>query len=119
MTGDADRAPRGLLDTNILIHWPRLAPAQLPVEASISAVTLAELAAAIHADVGPSERAARVDLLERAESVFEPLPFDTRAARMYGRIAAANGLPLFTTNVGDFTGLDGILQTIPVKRPDR
>lgn len=140
MTGDRDTAPRGLLDTNIIIHWPRLAPAQLPVKASISAVTVAELAASIHADVSATERAARLDLLERVESAFEPLPFDVRAARMYGRIAAAvreagrsprarvadqmfaataaaNSLPLFTTNARDFAGLDGIVTVVAISRP--
>jgi predicted nucleic acid-binding protein len=36
-------APRGLLDTNIMILRSRIAPEELPDEVAISAVTLAEL----------------------------------------------------------------------------
>jgi predicted nucleic acid-binding protein len=135
-----ERVDRGLLDTNILIHWPALDAAALPDEMAITAVTIAELAAGVHVDVSPSERAARIDILQRAESGFDPLPFDIAAARVYGRIAAAvreagrsprarvadqmiaaiagaQGLPLFTTNPEDFLGLDGIVTVIAVPRP--
>jgi predicted nucleic acid-binding protein len=136
------RAPRGLLDTNILIHWPVLDADALPEEVAITAVTIAELAAGVHADVSPGERAARMDVLQRAESAFDPLPFDVAAARVYGRIAAAvrqigrsprarvadqmiaavagaHALPLFTTNPADFAGLEAIVTVIPVAPPGR
>lgn len=32
--------------------------------------------------------------------------------------AIAIDLPLFTTNPGDFTGLDGLLTVVPVTRPE-
>jgi len=87
-----------------------------------------------------AERARRLDVLQRAENEFDPIPFDAEAARAYGRVAAAViatgrrpkrrtaalmiastaiavGLPLFTTNPGDFAGLDDLLQVIPVTRP--
>jgi predicted nucleic acid-binding protein len=78
--------------------------------------------------------------LQRAESEFDPVPFDAEAARLFGRVAAAviaigrkprrrvadlmivatamaEGLPLFTTNPGDFAGLDDLIQVVPVTRP--
>jgi predicted nucleic acid-binding protein len=36
---------------------------------------------------------------------------------MIAATAIAEGLPLFTTNPGDFTGLDTIMRVIPVTRP--
>ena len=137
---------RGLLDTNILIlrHW--LNAVDLPEEMAISAVTLAELSAGVHLVRGDdaqarAERARRTDVLQRAEGEFEPIPFDGEAARAFGRIsaavrasgraprrrvadlmiasvAAANGLPLYTTNPADFTGLAGLVTVVPVGRPN-
>ncbi|MFN8029768.1 MAG: VapC toxin family PIN domain ribonuclease [Dermatophilaceae bacterium] len=57
-------------------------------------MTLAELCAGAHLVVGDDvvagrERAARMDVLQRAEHEFHPLPFDASAARAYGRICAA------------------------------
>ena len=137
---------QGLLDTNILILRRRLSAEDLPAEMAISAVTLAELAAGVHLVRGDdaearAERARRTDVLQRAEGEFDPIPFDGEAARAFGRIsaavratgraprrrmadmmiasvAAANGLPLFTTNPDDFTGLAGLVTVVPVRRPD-
>ena len=96
MTGEPVR--RGLLDTNIMILRSRIAPEELPDEMAISAVTLAELSAGPH-EVRPdteqdvyfeaAERARRLDVLQRAEHEFDPIPFDTDAARAYGRVTAA------------------------------
>lgn len=145
----AQRPAQGLLDTNILILRRWVDPDDLPDEMAISAITLAELSAGPH-QVRPdseqteyhehAERARRLDVLQRAENEFDPIPFDAEAARAYGRVAAAViatgrrprrrtadlmiastaiavGLPLFTTNPGDFAGLDDLLQVIPVTRP--
>lgn len=89
---------RGLLDTSVIIDLDRIDSDRLPEESTIAAVTLAELAASPH------------------------------AARMYGRVfaagrtarsrladlliastAASNGLPLYTRNPNDFTGLERLL----------
>jgi hypothetical protein len=35
------------------------------------------------------ERARRTEALQRAESEFDPVPFDAEAARIYGRVTAA------------------------------
>jgi len=137
---------RGLLDTNILILRRWLDAEDLPEEMAVSAVTLAQLAAGVHLVRGDdadarAERARRTDVLQRAEGEFDPIPFDGEAARAFGRIsaavraagraprrrmadlmiasvAAANGLPLFTTNPADFAGLAGLVTVAPVRRPD-
>ncbi len=149
MTADAPRDAhpgRGLIDTNILILRAHIPASVLPDELAISAVTLAELCAGVHLVVGDDivarrERAARMDVLQRAEHEFDPLPFDASAARAYGRICAAvagigrhprrrvadlqiaavacaNSLPLFTTNPGDFEGVDELVSVVAITRPE-
>ncbi|MGI5231025.1 type II toxin-antitoxin system VapC family toxin [Actinoallomurus sp. CA-142502] len=140
---------RGLLDTNIMILRKWVNPEELPAEVAISAITLAELSAGPHEvrrdqdQAGyheHAERARRLDVLQRAENEFDPIPFDVEAARSYGRVCAAvigagrkprrrvadlmiaaiaiaEELPLFTTNPDDFKGLDDILTVVPVTRP--
>ncbi len=142
MTGERRQ---GLLDTNILILRRDIDPDQLPDEMAISAITLAELSAGVHLVTGDraeatNERARRMDVLQRAENEFEPLPFDSDAARAFGRISAAvqayggsprsrvadlmiasvsaaAQLPLYTTNPADFDGLESIIHVVPVDRP--
>ncbi len=140
---------QGMLDTSILILRRWIDPAELPDEMAISAITLAELSAGPHevrrndeqdAYDEHVERACRLDVLQRAESEFDPVPFDAEAARIYGRVSAAviasgrkprrrmvdlmiaataiaEGLPLFTTNPDDFNGLHDLLTVVPVTRP--
>ncbi|MGH8962391.1 MAG: type II toxin-antitoxin system VapC family toxin [Jatrophihabitantaceae bacterium] len=137
---------RGLLDTNILILRRWIDPADLPHAVAISAVTLAELSAGVHLVHGNdrnarAERARRTDILQRAENEFDPIPFEADAARIFGRIsaavvsagrtrrqriadlmiasiAAAEELPLYTTNPDDFTGLAGIVEIVQIRRPE-
>ena len=145
-----DRPGQGLLDTNIMILRRWIPADELPDEMAISAVTLAELSAGPHqvrsdAEQGvyieDAERARRLDVLQRAEHEFDPIPFDADAARAYGRViaavvsagrkprrramdlmiaatAVATGLPLFTTNPDDFAGLDRLVTVVPVARPE-
>ena len=131
---------RGLADTNILIYLERLAVDQLPAELVTSTVSLAELSAGVHSAVDAVERARRVLRVQRVEATFNPLPFDVEAARQYGiiaagviamgrkprgrvadlmiaGIAAANKLPLFTTNPADFRGLESVVTVVPVPVP--
>lgn len=135
------RIRQGLFDTNILIHWARLDPAALPEDGAITTITIAELAAGVHAARDSVARGERLEMLQRAESVFEPLPFDIAAARAYGRvtaavraagrsprarvsdqmiasIAVARGLPVCTTNPKDYAGLDDLVAIIAVPRPN-
>src|SRR6516164_648844 len=86
----AGRPAQGLLDTNILILRRWVDGAELPDEMAISTVTLAELSAGPHEARSNdeqstyderAERARRMSVLQRAEADFDPIPFDTEAAR--------------------------------------
>lgn len=134
----AERPDRGLIDTSVVVDLERVDPNQLPLELSISALTLAELAAGPHVARNVGDRANRQDRLERTEATFDPLPFDTEAARACGRIyaavagtgrkargaravdlliaatAAAAGLPLYTHHVEDFRGIEDIVTVVAV-----
>jgi len=131
------RHRRGLLDTSVVIDIEILDPSQLPGEVAVSVLTMAELAAGPHATSDPEERGRRQDRLQRAEAAFDPLPFDTDAARAYGRVfsavmatgrkkargaravdlliaatALAAGLPLYTRNGDDSLALDGLVEVV-------
>jgi predicted nucleic acid-binding protein len=132
------RHPRGLIDTSVVIDLERINAADLPLEMAVSAITMAELAAGPHATSDAVERARRQDRLQRAEATFEPLPVDAAVARAYGRVyaavgavgrkargqravdlfiaatAIAVGLPLYTRNPEDFSGLSDLLEIIAV-----
>lgn len=128
----SERRQRGILDTSVVVRLPRLDDlSTLPIEAIISAVTLAELS------VGPlvarteDERAERQAALQHVEANFDPVPFDAAAARAFGRVAAslrragrttsaraydaliaatalASDLPVYTCHPNDFKGIDGL-----------
>jgi len=147
--GTRQRPSQGMLDTNILIMRRFVNPDELPDEMAISAITLAELSAGPH-QVRPdreqaeydehAERGRRLDVLQRVEHEFDPVAFDSEAARAYGQVTAAvigagrsprlrtadlmiastaiaAGLPLYTTNPDDFAGLDELLMVVPVTCP--
>ncbi|MEZ5382228.1 MAG: type II toxin-antitoxin system VapC family toxin [Microthrixaceae bacterium] len=133
-----ERPERGILDTSVVIDLDRLEVNRLPIQVAVTALTMAELAAGPHAATDSKERARRQDRLQRAESAFDPLPFDTEAARAYGRIYAAVvsvgrkargaravdlmiaavacsvGLPLYTRNPSDFAALDDLVEVVAV-----
>ena len=134
-----DRRPaRGILDTSVVIDLEHIEPSRLPIEAAVSAITMAELAAGPHATTDPEDRARRQDRLQRAEAAFDPLPFDAEAARAYGRVysavvaagrkargaraidlllaatACAAGLPLYTRNPDDFRAIGDLVEIIAV-----
>lgn len=126
------RPGSGLLDTSVLVDPG--ACRQLPETASISAISLAELAAGPHATGSSEERARRQAHLQVVEATFDALPFDASCARAYGQVfaavaaagrkargrravdlliaatALAHSLPLFTCNAGDLDGLDGLVE---------
>ncbi len=123
---------RGLLDTSVVVSLGGLTDATgLPTRCFVSAITLAELS------VGPlvartdAERVARQSVLQQVEADFHPIPFDDRAARAFGRVAAqlrasgrkttaraydaliaatavANDLPVFTRNPDDFAAIESL-----------
>lgn len=122
----------GLLDTSTWILLERLTdPAVSPKSPAISTITLAELSVGPLLASSEEERAIRLGHLQQAEADFEAIPFDTDAARAFGRVAAslrrvgrkvsarslaamiaaiaiAHGLPLYTCNPDDFAGIDGL-----------
>lgn len=78
-------------------------------------------------------------MLQHVEATFEPLPYDHHAARLYGQIcaalraagcqprkraadlmiaatAASNAFPLYTANLDDFHGSDGLVELVGVQR---
>ncbi|NND02606.1 MAG: type II toxin-antitoxin system VapC family toxin [Acidimicrobiia bacterium] len=132
---------RGILDTSTLLLLGRVAALdELPDEAFITAVTLAELSVGPLVAKTDQERAARQAHLQAAEADFDPLPFDAAAARAFGGVAAslrsvgrkpaaraydamiaaiavAADLPVYTCNPKDFGGIAG-LNVVGVTHPD-
>ena len=138
---DSDEGPaQGVLDTSAVIALRLITdPSALPAEPLITAVTLAELSVGPLVAHDERERAARQAHLQEAEADFDPLPFDRASARAFGQVAAslrrsgrktaaraydaliaatamAHGLPVYTCNVADFEGIEG-LHVIPVRLP--
>ncbi len=131
----------GLLDTSTVIALSQIRdPGVLPARPLISAITLAELSVGPLVASTDEERVARLAYLQQAEADFDALPFDSAAARAFGRVAAslrrsgrktaaraydamiaaiaiAEGLPLYTCNPDDFIGIDG-LSVVSVPNPD-
>ncbi len=128
----------GLLDTSVVIDLddPTVLSA-LPEHVAVCAITIAELAAGPHLASTKTEASRRQTRLQQIESSFDPLAFDTRAARSYGQVVAAitvvgrshrrriadlmiaatahaHDLPLYTRNPDDFTGLDGLVVVVAV-----
>ena len=83
------------------------------------------------------QRARRQDRLQWAAATWDPLPFDTDAARAYGLVfaavraagrpgrarladlliastAVANGLALYTRNPADFAALNGLVEVVEI-----
>lgn len=123
-------APRGLLDTSVLIADETgrgLDTGSLPDEAMISVVTIAELHAGVLAAHDTTTRATRLATLDGV-SALQPLPVDAAAAQQWavlcvrlaeeGRrakindlwiaaIAAANNLPIITQD-DDFDPIEAV-----------
>ena len=122
----------GLLDTSEVLLLSTIDdPSVLPEFPLVSAVTLAELSVGPLVARDDAERAARQAVLQQVEADFDAIPFDDRAARAFGRVAAtlraagrrararsydamiaaiavAHDLPLYTANPDGFTGIDGL-----------
>jgi predicted nucleic acid-binding protein len=127
-----------VLDTSVIIDLASIPAIELPAEASITALTVAELTAGPLSTSDTTERGRRLERLQWVESTFEAIPFDVAAARAYGRIYAAavaanqkprgaravdlliaatalsRALPLFTRNAADFKGLTELMEIVAV-----
>lgn len=140
MNAPGVRHPRGILDTSVVISLNRYPRAELlPLVPVITAITLAELSVGPLTAKSEVERARRVAHLQQVEATFNPLPFDVDAARAFGGVAAslrqagrkvaarrkdamiaaiamASELPVYTCNVRDFEGIEG-LEVVPMPVP--
>lgn len=139
MSESVENARRGILDTSTVLLLGSIADVDsLPEEPLITAVTLAELAVGPLVTSDEGERARRQAHLQQAEADFSPLPFNADAARAFGQVSAslrrsgrktaaraydamiaaialANGLPVYTCNPDDFSGIDGLeVVAVPV-----
>jgi len=116
---------RGLLDTSVLVAIGGTDRPELPDEAAVSTVSLAELHFGVQVAKTAASRAHRLQRLALIESTFTALPVDEPVARAYGELAALNikagrkvrtrvvdlliaatarvhGVPLYTLNRKDF-----------------
>jgi predicted nucleic acid-binding protein len=128
---------RALLDTSVVIGYPARAVAARASTAAVSTITLSELSYGLHT-ADPLLNAAREERYQWITNTFDPIPFDTRAARIYGAlcatvraagrdpkprrfdlliaaVAVALGLPLITRNEADFTGIHDSLTITAVR----
>lgn len=131
-----DRHSHVLLDTSVVIDYPVQAVASHAAAVSITTISLAELAYGLHT-ADPLVNTAREQRYHWILATFEPIPFDTDAARAYGALCASvriagrnprprrfdlliaavavtNNLPLLTRNAADFTGMHQALVVIAV-----
>ena len=124
-----------LLDTSCVIEYPNHLDT-LADTAAIRTLTVAELAYGLHHD-NPLVAAAREARYRDVLNDFDPVPYSSRAAHLYGAIAASVrnsgrnprprridlvlasvaadlGAVLLTRNPADFAGLGNIIQVIAV-----
>lgn len=134
MTESVAPVERAILDTSVVIA-DQVAP--IPGVLAISAVTLAELSFGVLVAKTAEARAERLRRLSLLQHRFDALPVDEAVSVSYGRLAAAvvdagrqprrrvmdlliaatahaHGARLYTRNVRDFDGLDGLLDVIEV-----
>ncbi len=129
---------RTLLLVDVVKNGVQPRSLELPLEAAISAITLAELTVGPHATSNSAERARRQDRLQRTEATFNPIPFGHDCARAYGRVyaamvergrkarcprvadlmiaatALAEDIPVYTRNADDLLGLEALITVVPI-----
>lgn len=123
----------GVLDTCVVISLGQVDPSELPDQQAITTITLGELGVGPLIATDTAERARRQARLQAVEHHFADamLPYDQAAARAFGivmagaiergrrsrarvsdyqiaAIAIANQLSLYTVDVDDFAGIDGL-----------
>jgi len=125
---------RAILDTSVVIG-EQVSP--IPGVLAISAITLAELNFGVLVAKTTQIRAERLRRLNLLQRRFDALPVDEAVSVSYGRLAAAvvdagrqprgrvmdlliaatahaHGARLYTRNVSDFAGLDGLVDVVGV-----
>ncbi|KAA1426604.1 type II toxin-antitoxin system VapC family toxin [Nocardioides antri] len=134
MTESAPPAERAILDTSVVIA-DQVAP--IPGVLAISAITLAELNFGVLVAKTTEVRAERLRRLSLLQQRFDALPVDEAVSVSYGRLAAAvvdagrqprrrvmdlliaatahaHDATLYTRNVRDFAGLEGLVDIVEV-----
>ena len=134
MTESVAPAERAILDTSVVIA-EQVAP--IPGALAISAITLAELNFGVLVAKTTEVRAERLRRLSLLQQRFDALPVDEAVSVSYGRLAAAavdagrqprrrvmdlliaatahaHDARLYTRNVRDFAGLEGLVDVIEV-----
>lgn len=124
-----------VLDTSVVVSAEP--PSVGDDDLFVTAVTFAELHAAVLGATNDADRARRLRRLTQLAALYDPLPLDAGVAIAYGRIAAlvgprrdsrrprtmgllvaatalANGCRLYTGNPDRFEGLDGVLEVVGV-----
>ncbi len=127
---------RVLLDTSVVIDYPATAVAAHAEAAAISTITLAELAYGLHTE-DALRNAAREQRYHWISNTFDPIPFGSGAARVYGAlganvrsvgrdpkprrfdlliaaVAVDLRIPLITRNESDFRGIHNALSVVAV-----
>ena len=124
-----------------MLRLHELSEEDVPTEAAISAITLAELSVGPLVTDDEEERAARLAQVQHANADYgDPLPFGEEAARAFAQVAAdirrsgskskarafdaliaatakAAALPLYTFNAHDLAGVTGLeLVSLPPTR---
>ncbi len=80
---------RGILDTSVFVAREQARPlADLPDQAAISVVTLAELHLGVLVADGPGVRARRLRTVTEVERTFDALPIDDAVARAFAEIVS-------------------------------
>ena len=134
MTESVASTERAILDTSMVIA-DQVAP--IPGVLAISAITLAELNFGVLVARTTDVRAERLRRLSLLQQRFDALPVDEAVSVSYGRLAAAvvdvgrqprrrvmdlliaatahaHEARLYTRNVRDFAGLEGLVDVIEV-----
>jgi hypothetical protein len=80
------------LDTSVFIadeHGRRLAKEQLPAEAAVSIVTVAELELGVHLAASDAVRSGRLRTLRAVQTTYVALPIDEDVATAFAELVAA------------------------------
>jgi predicted nucleic acid-binding protein len=124
-----------ILDTSVIVSGE--APTLGDDDLFVTAITFAELHTAVLVASNDADRATRLRRLTKLAALYDPLPVDAGVATAYGRIAMlvrsrdgssptramglliaatalSNGYRLYTRRVGDFEGLEGVVEVVGV-----
>jgi len=126
---------KAVMDTSVIVSAdpPSLGDDDL----FVTAVTFAELHAGVLLASNDADRARRLRRLTKLTALYDPLPLDAGVAIAYGRInaevarrngprpagpmdlliaatALSNGCRLYTRKVGEFDGLEDVVEVVRV-----